>query len=69
MREDVLGLELSAALEVLRREGIEPQVTMTAAPKKADREGVIRVVFASDDAKTIVASCFVDPLSCAQAAE
>ena len=61
MRTGILGLELTAALILLRAEGIEPEVTVTAAPKAAAREGTLRVVYASDDGKRLTAACFVDP--------
>ncbi len=67
MRTELLGLELTQAVRVLEGEGIAPQVTITAAPKKADREGTLRVVFASDDGKKVIASRFVDPIADAQA--
>ena len=67
MREDLLGLELSHAQEILSREGIVPDVTMTSAPKKAQREGgCLRVVYASDDGSSLTAAAFVDPLSAVQ---
>ena len=69
MRTDLLGLELSHALAVLKNEGIVPDVTQTAAPKKAEREGKLRVVFAGDDGKTLIAARFVDPVADGQAAE
>ena len=69
MRTELLGLELTRALEILSGEGVEPQVTVTAAPKKADREGVLRVVFAADDGKRLIVSRFVDPVSEAGAKE
>ena len=55
MRTELLGLELTQAVHMLECEGITPQVTVTTAPKKADREGTLRVVFASDDGKEIIA--------------
>ncbi len=67
MRTELLGLELTKVLEMLSGEGIQPQVTVTAAPKKADREGVLRVVFASDDGRRLIVSRFVDPVAEAEA--
>ena len=69
MRTDLLGLELEHALALLEKEGIVPDVTQTAAPKKAEREGRLRVVFAGDDGKTLIAARFVDPVADGQAAE
>ena len=69
MRTGLLGLELTQAAALIEREGIVPQVTITAAPKMADREGTLRVVYVSDDGKSIIASRFVDPIAKAQAEE
>ena len=66
MRTELLGLELTRAEEILAAQGIAPEVTVTAAPKTANREGTLRVVFASDDGKEIIASRFVDPIAEAQ---
>ena len=63
MRTELLGLELTHALRMLASEGIVPQVTITAAPKKADREGTLRVVFAADGGRTLIVSSFVDPIA------
>ena len=63
MRTDLLGLELDDALAMLEKEGIVPDVTQTAAPKKTDREGKLRVVFAGDDGKVLIAARFVDPVA------
>ena len=67
MRTELLGLELTRAEEILAAQGIVPKVTVTAAPKTADREGTLRVVFAGDDGKTLIVSRFVDPLADGQA--
>ena len=69
MRTELLGLELTNALKMLSGEGVQPQVTVTAAPKKAEREGVLRVVFASDDGTRLIVSRFVDPVAAAEAKE
>lgn len=66
MRTELLGLELTHAVQLLEKEGITPQIRITAAPKKADREGTLRVVFADDDGRTLIASRFVDPVADAQ---
>ena len=62
MRTDLLGLELSRAQELLRAEGVRPDVTVTRAPKRAQDEGVLRVVYASDGGERLTASPFLEPL-------
>ena len=69
MRTDLLGLELEHALAMLEKEGIVPAVTQTAAPKKTEREGKLRVVFADDEGKKLIAARFVDPVADGQAEE
>lgn len=66
MRTELLGLELTHAQRILSGEGIEPEIVMTTAPKKADREGTLRVVFAADSGKKLIVSRFVDPIADAQ---
>ena len=64
MRHDLLGLELSMARVVLEREGIEPGITVTRAPKRTDdAHCVMRVVYAADDGRQLTVSPFVDPLA------
>ena len=64
MRDDLMGLELEGALGVLRSEGIEPQVTLTSAPKRREETGgVLRVVYASDDGRRLTVSRFLDPIA------
>ena len=64
MRHDLLGLELSMARAMLEREGIDPVITVTRAPKRLDDEGcVMRVVYASDDGRQLTVSPFVDPIA------
>ena len=64
MRHDLLGLELEQALALLRREGIEAQVTVTRAPKRPDDAGaLLRVVYASDDGERLTVSGFLDPIA------
>lgn len=64
MRHDLLGLELSMALDMLAGEGIKPQVTVTRAPKRQDETNcILRVVYASDDGKALTVSAFVDPIA------
>ena len=64
MRDDLMGLELESALMVLEGEGILPQVTMTNAPKRAAQTGgLLRVVYASDDGKQLIAARFFDPIA------
>ena len=69
MRTELLGLELTQAQALLAAQGVVPEVTVTAAPKKTDREGTLRVVFAGDDGKKPIVSRFVDPIAQAQAKE
>ena len=64
MRESLLGLRLSDAVETLRREGIDPQVTLTAAPRRREaQEGELRVVYASDDGRRLTAARFLNPIA------
>ena len=63
MRTDLLGLTLEQAQEMLAREGAKPSIQLTSAPKKADRGGKLRVVYASDDGSRLIVSRFVDPLA------
>ena len=64
MRENLLGLRLSDAMEMLRREGIDPQVTLTAAPRRKEAEGGdLRVVYASDDGRRLTAARFLNPIA------
>ncbi len=63
MRTALLGLDLAQATRLLQEQGITPQVTVTAAPRGADREGTLRVVFASDDGAALIAARFVDPIA------
>ena len=64
MRMDLLGLDVQSAQQILAREGICPQITITSAPKRAnDVRGTLRVVYASDDGALLTASRFLDPLS------
>ena len=63
MRTDVLGLELDRALAALAREGIEPQVTLTSAPRRREETGgVLRVVYASGDGRQLTVARFLDPV-------
>ena len=67
MRHDLLGLELSMALAVLKSEGIEPQVTVTRAPKRLDESRcTMRVVYACDSGTELTVSGFMDPIADAQ---
>jgi len=63
MRTELLGLELNHALSILKAEGTTPSVTMTTAPKNADRQGTLRVVFSSDSGGQLIVSRFVDPIA------
>ena len=64
MRHDLLGLELSMACAMLQSEGIDPEITVTRAPKRqADAGCTMRVVYASDDGRRLTVSGFVDPIA------
>ena len=65
----LLGLELKQAETILdAQEGIKPQVTTTDAPRRKQTEGgTMRVVYASDDGRKLVAARFFDPISDPQA--
>ncbi len=64
MRIDLLGLALDDALALLAQSGVEPQVTLTSAPKRRDDpRGTLRVVCASDDGKLLTVSRFFDPIA------
>ena len=52
MRTQLLGLPLKQAEAILSEEGVHPQV-----------RGKLRVVYASDDGKKLVAARFLDPIS------
>lgn len=68
MRDDLLGLELHCALEVLRREGVSPDVVQTSAPRRTEEtRGVLRVVGASDDGAHLTVARFLDPIADGQA--
>ena len=62
MRTELLGLELSRAVELLRAQGVRPSITVTRAPKRAQDEGTLRVVYASDDGERLTAAAFLQPL-------
>lgn len=64
MRDDLLGLELHCALEVLGREGVSPDVVQTSAPRRTEEtRGVLRVVGASDDGTHLTVARFLDPIA------
>ena len=68
MRMQMLGLELKQAETILDAQGIKPQVTTTDAPRrKQTAGGTMRVVYASDDGRKLVAARFFDPISDPQA--
>lgn len=54
----LLGLTLEEALQILREEGIEPEVVKTFAPGKEEREGTLRVIRVRDRELTV--GCFPD---------
>ena len=66
MRTELLGLELTHVQRILSEKGVSPEVVATAAPKKADREGTLRVVYASDSGDRLIVARFVDPIADAQ---
>ena len=62
MRADLLGLPLESAVARLEREGVRPEVRVTAAPKGGrDGQGALRVVYASDGGEKLVAAAFLAP--------
>lgn len=64
MRDDLMGLSLEHALEVLKGEEISPQITQTDAPKRrGESGGMLRVVYASDDGRQLTVARFVDPIA------
>ena len=64
MRTQLLGLPLKQAEAILGEAGLVPQIRETNAPRRETREGgTLRVVFASDDGKQLVAARFFDPIS------
>lgn len=64
MRQDLLGLEIEHALDILRQEGKTPQVKLTCAPKRAQEEGgVLRVVQVVEDGAQLTVARFLDPIS------
>ena len=64
MRDDLLGLPLQRALDVLKAEGISASVNQTCAPKRADEtRGTLRVVYASSDGERLTVARFLDPIA------
>ena len=60
---ELLGLPLETALFRLREMGIEPQITVTSAPKRRESEaGGLRVVRISQDGTKLTAAWFLNPL-------
>ncbi len=59
--EDVLGLPLKEAREILLARGVEvTQVLWTCAPKSPQQEGNARVVALRQDGRILVAARFLD---------
>lgn len=59
--EDVLGLTIEKAQEILTQRGIEvAQVVFTCAPKAPQHEGTARVVAVAQDGRILVAARFLD---------
>ena len=64
MRTQLLGLPLKQAEAILSEAGVCPQIRETDAPRRENKDGgTLRVVFASDDGKQLVAARFFDPIS------
>ena len=64
MRLNLLGLDVCKAQEILEKEGISPELTLTSAPKRQDEtHGTLRVVYASDDGRRLTVARFLDPLA------
>ena len=64
MREDLLGLPLDLALACLKAQGIEPEVMVTAAPRRqTETGGMLRVVYCTDDGMQLTAARFLDPIA------
>ena len=63
MRTELLGLALDDAKALLLKEGICPQVRVTSAPRRENgAEGTLRVVYASDDGRSLTVASFLSPL-------
>ena len=61
--EDVLGLTVEKAREMLKKRGIEEtRVVMTCAPKAPQQTGIARVVALRQDGRILVAARFLDGL-------
>jgi len=59
--EDVLGLTIDRAKEILKERGIlTTQVVFTCAPKAPQHEGTARVVAISQDGRRLIAARFLD---------
>jgi chorismate-pyruvate lyase len=59
--EDILGLPLKTAREILLERGVEvTQVVCTSAPKSPQQEGNLRVVALRQDGRILVAARFLD---------
>ena len=64
MRTDLLGLALEDAQALLLKEGVQAQVRVTSAPRREDVSGgTLRVVYASDDGRTLTVASFLSPLT------
>ena len=64
MRDDLMGLPLERALDMLKREGVSPEIVQTDAPKRrGETGGLLRVVYASDDGRRLTAARFFDPIA------
>lgn len=59
--EDVLGLPLSIARDILLLRGVQvTQVVLTCAPRSPQQEGSARVVALRQDGRILVAARFLD---------
>ena len=59
-----MGLTLEHALELLKEEGVSPEIRKTDAPKRREETGGnLRVVYASDDGTKLTVARFLDPIA------
>lgn len=61
MREDLLGLPLERAQEILAAQGVSPRVRETCAPRRA-AGGCPRVVRVSEEDMELTVARFFDPI-------
>lgn len=58
--ERLLGLPLEEAVRRLRARGVEPAVTVSRAPRRAESAGALRVVRVRKDGRELTAAAFED---------